>query len=87
MPSPKKIKIIPIKIPGNSGFAKITNKKAPIKSGILRTFLSHSLLFSSITSSLSDSLLNLIMEGAPLHPSHRQEINEGSHHAVSNIIF
>jgi hypothetical protein len=53
IPSPKKIKIIPIKIPRDWGFAKITNKKAPIKSGILRIFLCQDVLLSSITPSLS----------------------------------
>jgi hypothetical protein len=59
MPSPKKIKTIPIEIPENPiqipenwGFAKITNKKAPIKRGILRIFLNRDVFLLSITSSL-----------------------------------
>src|SRR4030043_450074 len=90
MPSPNKIRPTPIHIPGNVGFAKITNIRAPIKTGILRTFFCQAALLSCMVSSLptlSNFFLNIIADGAVLHPSHSQQVNEGSYQAVSNIVF
>jgi hypothetical protein len=35
----------------------------------------------------SNPLLDLIMDGTPLHPPHGQQIDERSHHAITNIVF
>src|SRR3972149_5418251 len=43
----------PTIISGNFGFAKTTNKTAPIKRGILRSFLDQDFLCSAMVSSLS----------------------------------